>query len=84
MASQPALATVPISHCEYTVQTAARAALRGAGYRALAELECHVENGSLVLSGTVSSYYLKQVAQSVVLRLARDWRLNNCVNVRGQ
>jgi hypothetical protein len=83
MSNEPTVAA-HASSCDCTVQFAARAALRNAGYRALVDVECHLVNGSLVLSGTVPSYYLKQVAQSVVLRLARDWRLQNCVRVRGQ
>jgi hypothetical protein len=88
MQLQPALACVhparAIDHSERGVQSAARAALQSAGYRALADLDCRVVNGSIVLSGSVSSYYLKQIAQAVVLRLATPWRVNNCVNVMGQ
>ena len=70
-------------HSEVAVHQA-RAALQSAGYRALANLDCHVADGSIVLSGTVPTYYLKQVAQAVVLRLATAWRVDNCVSVQGK
>lgn len=70
-------------HSETAVRQA-RTALQTAGYRALADLDCRVVDGSIVLSGTVPSYYLKQVAQAVVLRLATAWRVDNCVSVRAK
>ena len=86
MLLKPALAFVnpaETTHSEATVRQA-RAALQSAGYRALADLDCCVVDGSIVLSGTVPSYYLKQVAQAVVLRLATAWRVDNCVSVQGK
>jgi hypothetical protein len=69
---------------ESAVRAQVRAALRAAGYPALADLDCRLVNGSIVLSGTVPTYYLKQVAQTVVLRLGATLRLDNCVLVRGE
>lgn len=40
-----------------------RLRLTSAGYAAMSDLECRYEDGALVLSGTVPSYYLKQLAQ---------------------
>ena len=86
MQLQPALALAtrsePIS--EFALQSQVRAALQTAGYRPLAGLDCRLTNGSIVLTGRVPSYYLKQVAQTVVLRLATAWRVDNCVNVERQ
>jgi hypothetical protein len=64
------------------IQEAAQAALRSSGYRAVARLKCDVLEGTIVLSGTVSSYYYKQIAQAVVLRLASVDRVENLIVVR--
>jgi hypothetical protein len=61
---------------------AAEAALQASGYPAIAELECRTIDGAIVLSGTVSSYYLKQIAQAVVLRLGVVARVENRLEVR--
>lgn len=58
------------------VANSIQAALRASGYRGLEELECRIASGSLALVGTVPSYYLKQVAQSIAARLTRDWPLS--------
>jgi hypothetical protein len=70
------------SQVDDSVPTAARAALRGSGHIALTGLDCHLVEGAIVLSGSVPTYYLKQLAQSVVLRMRPDLRLKNCVVVR--
>ena len=41
----------------------ARAALRNAPYAGLRQVECRREGDSLVLTGSVPSFYLKQMAQ---------------------
>ncbi len=41
-----------------------------------------IEDGVLVLSGTVSSYYEKQQLQEVVMKLTRVTRLKNCCEVK--
>jgi osmotically-inducible protein OsmY len=43
--------------------------LKSSGYRSLWELQCEVLDGIVTLSGMVSSFYLKQVAQALVLRM---------------
>lgn len=37
-------------------------------YGALRQLICHVEQDSIVLRGTVPSYYLKQIAQTLAIK----------------
>jgi hypothetical protein len=64
------------------VCNAARTALQSTGYRDLAKLGCHVDEGVLVLSGRVSSYYLKQLAQESVLRLKLALGIDNNVVVQ--
>jgi hypothetical protein len=56
--------------------------LRESGYWTLSRLECEVTDGRIVLSGTVSSYFLKQVAQSLVLRNIEAKALENRIDVR--
>jgi hypothetical protein len=64
------------------IRDAARKALQASGYRAVAQLGCDVRDGVVVLSGYVSSYYLKQVAQESVLRLKLDCGLENGIVVQ--
>lgn len=60
---------------------ACQAALVNSGYRALARLECDLVEGAVVLSGVVSTYYLKQLAQELVLRLKVVDRVHNSIQV---
>ena len=64
------------------IRKAAQVALRSTGYRDLAKLGCHVNQGVVVLSGRVSSYYLKQLAQEAVLRLKVAFGVENSVAVQ--
>ena len=57
------------------------AVLRDSGYWALSQLKCDVTNGNVVLSGTVSSYFLKQVAQTLALRIETVKVLENRIDV---
>lgn len=50
------------------VQAAACAALRQAPYESVRRVDCEVCDGAIVLRGNVGSFYLKQVAQTVVAR----------------
>lgn len=64
------------------LRDAAEAALKSSGYQAVARLGCEVLDGGVVfLSGVVSSFYHKQVAQAVVLRLDAVNRVENRVEV---
>ena len=46
-----------------------RRALYETGYAPLFDIECFSEGDTVILQGRVPSYYLKQVAQSVAVRL---------------
>ncbi len=61
---------------------AAEAALRASGYRCLRLLECRAEGGVVTVSGLVPSYYLKQLAQARLLKLAGASGVKNLVEVR--
>ncbi|MGE3776264.1 MAG: hypothetical protein AB7F89_03700, partial [Pirellulaceae bacterium] len=63
------------------LQEEATLALKATGYPDLAKLGCEVKRGVLVLSGFVSSYYLKQLAQEAVLRLKPEHGLRNHIVV---
>ena len=64
----------------------ARRALDNCGYRVVSRLECHLTDGAVVLSGVVSCFYYKQVAQAPVRRaicsLETGGKLENKIVVR--
>uniref|UniRef100_A0A7C4LLF6 BON domain-containing protein n=1 Tax=Schlesneria paludicola TaxID=360056 RepID=A0A7C4LLF6_9PLAN len=64
LASQP----VEVSAGEIPHERMAHAELRATPYVGLHRVECRLSGCRLVLSGKVSSFFLKQVAQSVLLR----------------
>lgn len=43
-----------------------RQGLHAASYQSLRKIRCHLEDHCIELSGTVSSFYMKQVCQSIV------------------
>ncbi len=57
--------------------------LRSSGYLALRGLRCQVRDGIIFITGVVPSFYLKQVAQTVLLLMLKDAEgLENLVEVR--
>jgi hypothetical protein len=52
---------------ERHLETLVRADLRQASYSKLGRVTCTLRDGVLTLNGRVSSYYLKQIAQRIVL-----------------
>ena len=68
------------------LQALARRALDTCGYRVLSRLECYLADGAVILSGVVSSFYYKQVAQAAVRRalcsIATGGRIDNKIVVR--
>jgi hypothetical protein len=68
--------------CPITLLAVCR--LRASGYGALHGLGCTFESGVLHLRGCVPSYYLKQVAQSVVVDLEGVLQVNNQLEVFSQ
>ena len=71
----------------------ASSALRGANsleqtlhsspYRSVRQLVCNVERDRVVVRGTVSSYYLKQVAESLASKAVGLGRLECDIQVQG-
>lgn len=68
------------------LRTVVHSALKSTGYRVLSLLVCEVTGDTIVLSGVVTSFYLKQVAQSAALRAVRQSaspaRLENRIDVQ--
>ena len=56
--------------------------LRTSPYRELAGVRCRIHRGVATLEGEVSSYYLKQIAQSIACRVSGVVRVLNQIHVR--
>jgi osmotically-inducible protein OsmY len=63
------------------VQAEAQTRLRTSGYHELHLISCNFHEGVLSLRGRVSSFYLKQVAQTVVRELDGVDEINNRLEV---
>jgi hypothetical protein len=59
----------------------AEACLHNSSYRELQAIACSVDSEQLVLSGNVSTYYLKQVAQALVSKLDDVGQIVNRIEV---
>lgn len=60
----------------------AQARLRDQTYHALRNVSCQYRDGVLTLNGRLPSYYLKQIAQEAVARVAAVQRVENHIEVR--
>ena len=59
-----------------------RVALQTSNYACLRRVSCDVCQGVVTLSGRVPSFYLKQLAQTIVLGLVSDsWAIDNQLEV---
>ena len=56
-------------------------ALRQCGYISLGNIQCEVHDGVATLSGSVPSYYLKQVAQAAAARIEKVREVKNLLQV---
>jgi hypothetical protein len=63
------------------VATQAVHALKKSSHPALRNLSVEGTEGSLIISGKVSSYYLKQLAQETIMSVREGMRLVNRVDV---
>lgn len=59
-----------------------RRSLEDTGYRPLRCIDCRVSRGVVVLSGRVPSWYMKQVAQTVVQKIDAVDVVENRLQVR--
>jgi osmotically-inducible protein OsmY len=69
---------------DVVLRTAAMERLESSGYTAVRKLRCEVAEAVVVVTGSVPSYYLKQMAQAMVQRLEGIRRVVNLVEVRGR
>ena len=63
------------------IESAARAVLRQSPYHEIRGVTCEFHEGVLTLRGHVSSYYSKQIAQTLVYRMAGVEEVNNRLKV---
>jgi osmotically-inducible protein OsmY len=64
------------------LRSAALKLLQSSGYAALRRLQCQVTEGVVIVHGIVPSYFLKQMAQTVIQQLDGIQRMTNLVEVR--
>jgi hypothetical protein len=55
--------------------------LRRSGYSSLSKINCEVLEGEVVIGGVVPSFYLKQMAQTMILRIGQI-KVKNNLNVQ--
>ncbi|MGA2031574.1 MAG: BON domain-containing protein [Thermoguttaceae bacterium] len=73
-----AMATVSVDD----FRTRAQAALAGSPFYELRALRVERHHQALVISGTVSSFYQKQLAQEAVRSILGDVEIRNAIDVR--
>jgi osmotically-inducible protein OsmY len=64
------------------LRDAAIQGLRRSGYPALSDVQCEVKGGRATLSGVVPSFFLKQIAQAILLRVDGVRGLTNHLEVQ--
>ena len=72
--------TIPVMR-DAAVQCEAQNLLERSNYLALRRLQCEFREGKLVLTGRVPTYYLKQVAQTLVRHVPNVRRIDNRIDV---
>jgi osmotically-inducible protein OsmY len=80
-ATPPRHSGLPAQRREEVVEACAAAQLRRSGYSEIRHVTCRFHEGILCLRGRVSSYYLKQIAQTIVLELENVRETNNQLEV---
>lgn len=66
---------------DHQLQSCIEDALRDSGYSALRSIAVRVHEGMVLLDGKVTTYYLKQFAQSLVLQIDGVQQLHNRIEV---
>ena len=82
--ARPSSACDLLDPCDSQVFAEASAALGASQYAALRKLRCRVFAGVVEISGSVSSFYLKQLAQATILHLNPGTTVRNLVEVSGE
>ncbi len=65
-------------------EAAVMSVLASSQYASLRRLDCRVSNGVVEITGIVSSYFLKQLAQAAVMQLHQANSVRNLVEVDGE
>lgn len=52
------------------------------GYQQLSNIECEVDGDVMILSGKLKSFYLKQIAQSVAIKIPGVASVQNQIEVQ--
>lgn len=73
-----------VSDRDRELYAAATEVLAMSKYNALRQLSCRVQAGVVEISGTVATFYLKQLAQAAMLQLQPAGRVRNLVEVKGE
>lgn len=68
-------------HSGDEIAQAAASSLRSGPYPVLRNISCRCESGQLTLTGAVGSFYLKQIAQTIVARVPGVGRIDNRLEV---
>jgi osmotically-inducible protein OsmY len=55
--------------------------LRRSGYSSLSEIKCEVVDGVVAVCGVVPSFFLKQMAQTIILRIGQAKAIRNNLKV---
>ena len=64
-----------------TIQRRVVSSLHNLGYVELNQIGCNVVRGQVTLCGEISSYYLKQVAQTIALKVPGVGQVFNNIDV---
>ncbi len=83
IASQPTDCKV-VNLSDRQVHAAAASALATSKYGPLRQLGCQVFDGIVEITGSVPSFYLKQLAQAAVMQLYPSAAVRNLVHVSGE
>jgi len=71
----------PVSPLGAMSATALQQQLQSSPYWSVRQLICYVDQGRIVLRGTVPSYYLKQIAQSLAVKAVGAERMDSNIEV---
>jgi hypothetical protein len=66
---------------DYRLRQTVIRGLRNSGYSSLLKISCEVFDGEVVVGGIVPSFYLKQMAQTIIMRIGQI-RIKNNLNVQ--
>ena len=72
---------VPVEKAKALIKAAAESRLQQSAYHGVRRVKCEFNDGVLTLRGCVSSYYLKQITQTLVRGMEGVEEISNRVDV---